>query len=209
MMRYWRFLACIGILCLLIGCHVSKGDDDDTVRTITVTITVADLPDPVTYNKNATPEGFVEYCWGITFDTNDSGAADTGDVVLDIMHFKPTGGIETVGSVLDFDAKLRQYINDTQTASKADISRSINGNVITLTVTDSTHWAVLSIDSNTMVYFRTQYYDESGGTAHFDHYPAADTFEAIPGDGQFTDAGGDADGWDLIDMVDMTVTFSE
>jgi len=72
------------------------GGSDNSVpntATVSVTLNLDQLPSTITYNRPATPDGYVEFNWGITFDINGDGAINQGDVVLRLMHFKEPGSI--------------------------------------------------------------------------------------------------------------------
>lgn len=65
------------------------------IRTITAEITLETLPPYVTINRSAQSSGYVEYSYGISFDTNKNSELDVGDVTLMVRHFK-WGGEENI-----------------------------------------------------------------------------------------------------------------
>ena len=193
------------LLIILNACsdsNQSQHQDDS----LSVSITLVSLPNSITYNKPTTPDGKVEYNWGVVFDTNGDGAINQGDIALRILHFKSPGSVEQTGTINDLVAQLWVYTTDTQTTGKVDAKSSLSGNTITISIDKSLHQSLRSINESTQVYFVSSTYDSNAGVSKFDYYPGFYTLMAIPGDGNFTDPQGDAE-FQYIDMVSMNISF--
>lgn len=176
-------------------------------NTISVTITLDQLPSNITYNRAATPDGEVEFSWGVTFDINGDGAINQGDVELNLMHFKAPGSSVITGPISDLVAQLRLYTSNTTTQSVAVASTSISGNSITISIDKSAHSSLATISDSTLVYFLTINRDDISGLTDNDHYPSFRTLVNIPANKQFTDPQGDVLSGQEIDMVSMSLAF--
>ncbi len=179
------------------------GADTDTVS---VTISLDKLASTVTYNKAATPDGRLEFNWGVTFDINGDGAINQGDIELRLMHFKAPGSIETTGPISDFQADLWLFTSDTRADSVAVASTEISGNSITISIAKSEHSTLTSISDATLVYFSTTNINDVSGIQEEDYYPGFSTLVNIPANKQFTDIQGDVSQPE-IDMVSMSLAF--
>ena len=197
----YKIFITIPIIFLLPACG---GGDDPPPDTIQVSITVSNLPTQVTINKATTPDGIVEYSWGVTFDMNNDGLINAGDISLRLMHFKPPGGVEVNMNVDSLAADLWLYTSATRTESQFPIDLFVSGNTITLSVDRSALAELQGINESTMVYFQTSYHDAGRGSSVYDYHPAARTYVNIPMNGLFTDASADV-GFDFIDMVEMEI----
>jgi len=192
------------VLCLwLSGCNDSS-DNDTESRTIKVDITVESLPSTVTIEKTTTPNGYMEYSWGIVFDSSGNHAVSTGDVMLRLYYFRTNGNPETTVPVENLKARVFLFLTDTQAQSVGTIQADVTGNTITLTASDSVNSNLKNVDEDTDVYFETIYYDHNTGMSYYDYMPAFITFSSASGDGQYTDASSDVS-FALIDLVGMAV----
>jgi len=192
---------------IMLGCGGGGGTSNSESDIVSVTITLEKLPSTVTYNRAATPDGHVEFSWGVTFDINGDGAINQGDVNLRLMHFKAPGSIETTGPISDFAAKLSLYISNTTTQSVAVASKLISGNSITISIDKSAHSSLATISESTLVYFLTINRDDISGSGANDHYPSFRTLVNIPTNKQFVDPRGDVLSGQEIDMVSMSLVF--
>jgi len=179
---------------------------DAAPEKISVTITVDKLPNVVNYNRAVTPDGYVEFGWGVTFDINGDGAINQGDIGLRLLHFKAPSSSETTGPLSDFSARLWIFTTDTRLESVAAATQTITGNSITLSIDRSAHASLASISNTTLVYFLTTNRDDSNGLPIYDYYPGFATLIDIPLDKQFTDVQGDVVPPES-DMVSMSLNF--
>jgi len=192
---------------LVSSCGGGGGATGDTAQEkISVTITVDKLPNVVAYNRAVTPDGYVEFGWGVTFDINADGAINQGDIGLRLLHFKAPGSNEMTGPLSDFSARLWIYTTDTRSESIATATPTITGNSITLSIDKSAHASLASISNTTLVYFLTVNRDDSNGLPIYDYYPGFATLIDIPLDKQFTDVQGDVVPQES-DMVSMSLDF--
>ena len=198
-------------LLVLINCYVLTGCNDDTSSnniqqdTLSVSIVLANLPDTITYNKSTTPDGYVEYKWALTLDMNGDGAINTGDIIIQLHHFKSPGSVETTGTINDFSSGVWLYTTDTQTTSQANVNKTISGNTITFSVAKSQFSPLSDINSATLVYFETSTYNASIGMSEYDYYPSYRTLTSIPNSNSFTDTLNDAA--PIIDIQNMSIEY--
>jgi len=202
MSHFYKFFISISVMLIITAC--GGGDNPNAEDGIQVSITVSNLPTEVTINKADTPDGRVEYNWAVTFDMDNNGAFSTGDIVLQILHFKRPGSAETTVNVDSLPADLWLLTSSTQTQSQFPIDMSISGNTITMSIERSALAALQTIDESTMVFFDTSYYDSNSGLNAFDYYPDVLGFVNIPTSGMFTDPAADT-AFDLIDMIEMDI----
>lgn len=186
---------------LLSACDNGGANQGD----LTVSMTMDSLPQTVTYNKASTPDGYVEYEWGVAFDINGDGAINQGDVALKILQFKTPGNVERTGTIADFDAFLWTYTDNIASETVAKATFQVSGNTITITIPRSADSSLKSINDSTLVNFSTTTYDMTAGYEKSDYYPSMGAVVNIPTNGEFTDAQGDAD-FNYIDMVSMSIT---
>ena len=185
----------------------SGGDvTNDESGTVTVTINLDQLPSTVTYNREETSDGHVEFSWGVTFDVNSDGAINQGDTELRLMHFKHSSSSETTGPISNFQANLWLYTSNTAAQSVAVATVDITGNSITLSIDKGTHPSLASISESTLVYFSTTNRNDISGLPEYDYYPSYLTLVDIPVNKQFTDAQGDVSQQET-DMVSMNLSF--
>lgn len=197
-------LIAIGLLAL-VGCSGDSTDSIQDTGSITVEFILASLPATITYNKPTTPDGYVEYKWSVTFDVNNDGVVNAGDIVLQILHFKMPGTAETTGTIEDLNASVWLYTTDTQTTRQVDAESSVAGNTITISINRNRYPLLDLVKENTLVNFTCSTYDEIAGFSKYDYYPGFSTVTSIPLDGQFSDSQGDAD-FAYIDMEAMHIT---
>lgn len=202
MFNCYRFFIAISFTLFITAC--GGGDSTDPTDTVQASITVSNLPTQVTINKTDSPDGRVEYIWGVTFDINNDGIVNMGDIVLRILHFKSPGSTEATVNVDSLPADLWLYTTDTETQSQFPVDMYISGNTINFSIERTAMAALETIDISTQVYFRTSYYDSVSGLNVEDYHPASRTYVAIPADGMFSDPAADV-GFDLVDMVDMDI----
>ena len=193
----------IGLLSL-VGC-TSESTDSMQSDTITVEFSLASLPATITYNKPTTPTGYIEYKWSVTFDINNDGVVNAGDIILQILHFKRSGAVETTGTIEDLDASVWLYTTDTETTSQVDAVSSVTGNTITISIDRSNYPLLDLVNQGTLVNFTSSTYDESAGYSKYDYYPGFFTLTNIPSNGQFSDSHDDAD-FNYIDLEEMRIT---
>lgn len=193
------------VVIFLASCSGGSNQGNSQGDPLVVSITLDSLPPSYTYNKTTTPDGYVEYKWGITFDINNSGTINQGDIVLRILHFKATGSIEQTGPISDFSADLWEYTSDTQTTSVANAASEVTGDTITISIDKSAHATLSSVTNSTLVYFENSTHDSGAGISKYDYHPSFKTLMSIPFDGDFTDPLGDAD-FSYIDMLSMNIT---
>ena len=191
------------VVIFLSACGEESGNN--SIRnTLSVSITLDSLPQTITYNKESTPDGRVEYEWGVIFDINSDGAINEGDIILKVLHFKESDGIETVGEIADLGADLWLYTSDTTTETVTSAGLTVEGNTITISIDSSSHSSLESITSSTLVSFETSTHDSNDGNSKYDYFPSQGAVVDIPSTGQFSDLQGDAS-VSYIDMVSMTV----
>lgn len=187
------------------ACGGGSDSGNTATGTVSVTLNLDQLPSSITYNRAATPDGYVEFNWGVTFDINDDGIINQGDVTLRLLHFKAAGSSEITGPISNLTAKLWLYISDTTVQSVAVASKQIAGNSITISIDKSAHSSLSSISDTTLVYFLTSNNDISGLPV-YDYYPSFKQLISIPVNNQFTDPQGDVSEQE-IDMVSMSLAF--
>jgi hypothetical protein len=66
---------------------------------ISVNIGLLDIPNLLTYTAIISQIFTLEYKWRIAFDVDGNGHL-SGDNVLAISHYKPTGGVEMIDAIL-------------------------------------------------------------------------------------------------------------
>ena len=172
---------------------------------LSVSITLDSLPDSITYNRSTTPDGYIEYQWGVVFDINGDGAINQGDIELQILHFKSPGSIERIGKISDLGAALWVYTTDTQRTSTVAAKSDVSGNTITLSISKTAYPSLKSITGSTLVYFETTTYDTIPPQAKYDYHPSFSTLLSIPSGGNFTDPQGDIQA-PYIDMLNMKIS---
>lgn len=197
-----RVFVVIAILCLS-ACKDNKTPAE--ASQLSVSITLDSLPESITYNKSTTPDGEVEYAWGVVFDINGDGVINQGDINLQILHFKSPGSTERIGTISDLGAALWVYRTDTQTSNEIKLNSKVSGNTITLSINKSAHPSLTRITESTLVYFESSTYDSTTMMSKFDYYPSFSTLTGISPDGNFTDPLGDAQ-FAYIDMLSMKIS---
>lgn len=197
-----RVFVVIAILCLS-ACKDNKTPAE--ADQLSVSITLDSLPESITYNKSTTPDGYVEYAWGVVFDITGDGAINQGDVVLQVLQFKSPGSVERTGTISDLGAALYVYTTDTQTTSNIKLKSEVSGNTITLSVNRTAHPSLTRITESTLVYFESSTYDSATMMSKFDYYPSFSTLTGISPGGNFTDPLGDAQ-FAYIDMLSMKIS---
>lgn len=198
------FIVVVGILCLS-ACNDKSKQTQIQGTQLSVSITLDSLPDSITYNKATTPEGYVEYSWGVVFDINGDGAINQGDMKLQILHFKSPGIIERTGIISDLDASLWEYTLDTQIIRDVALESVVSGNTITLSISKTAHPSLTRITESTLAYFESSTYDPTTMMSKFDYYPSFSTLTGISPGGNFTDPLGDAQ-FAYIDMLSMKIS---
>lgn len=193
-----RVLLVVVVLCL----NACGGGPEKDV--ISVSITLANLPESISYNKASTPDRRVEYSWAIIFDTSGDGAINQGDLELSVIQFKRPDAIEVVGEISDFVAKLSLYTTDTSNISVATADLQLTANTMVLSIDVSAHESLKNITPSTLVNFFSSAYDLNVGRSEYDYFPSQGALVDIPVIGGFVDTHGDAE-FDFIDMVSMSV----
>ena len=84
----------------------NNNQEPSTGGNLSVSITLDNLPDSITYNKPTTPDGRIEYNWRVTFDITGDGAINQGDIILQVLQFKAPGSTEQTGAINDLEADL-------------------------------------------------------------------------------------------------------
>lgn len=199
-------VATVAVLFFLASCNDNESTNitSSARDTISVKLTMNNLPDTITYSKSTTPDYQVDYSWGVTFDINNDGMINQGDIILQILHYKSPGDTEQVGSIDDLESNVWLYTSDTAFESIAAVNKEIAGNSIIFTVDRSTHETLSKITPDTLVYFSTSYFDENNQIPQYDFYPSFSIYVNIPADGKFIDDTGDVT-FPVIDMVSMEI----
>jgi len=203
-----------------------------TDTTITVTITVADLPDQFTYNQ-ARP-GQLEYSWQIFFDIDNNSKKSADDLLLDLVHVRKPKTQEAQGALLEFAKPSFHIIEEAHGTGfhsgrflgEENINATVSEHTITFSVDKSSHVKLNKITSSTKVRFEAQYIDSSNNSFS-DSYPNAQpkfsagdsrhsAFVEVPKDGKLTDAKGDVlrsatatTNVAFIDLTEMTVNVTD
>lgn len=60
------------------------------ITNIQLDVELAYLPPEITINRSAQDSGYTEYRYEVTFDINESGSNDAGDVAIVVLHYKST-----------------------------------------------------------------------------------------------------------------------
>ncbi len=189
-----------------ISCGGGNQDNTQLADDFSVSITLANLPETISYNKKSTPDGYVEYKWSVTFDINNDGVINKGDIVIQLHHFKSPGSVEKTGRISDLSSSLWLYTTDTETTSKIGVNTTISGNTITLSTNKTQYKKLNDINAATLIYFETSTYNASTKLSEYDYYPSFQTFINIPVDNQFTDASNDSP-LPIIDMQSMSLKY--
>lgn len=191
---------------VLLSCGGGGSSDNATTDDFSVSITVANLPSSITYNKTSTPNNVDEYSWRVTFDMNKNGLIDKGDIILSLEHYKQSGSVEKTGKLTDFPADLWIYTANNTAETQIPLNTTIAGNTITLSTKKSQFTQLNNIDNTTQVQFTTATYNSNSQSTDFDYYPNFGTVEAIPANNQFTDNSNDTPSA-IGDMQSMSVKF--
>lgn len=194
----------IVVLCLS-ACNDKNKQIPAEEDQLSISITLASLPDSITYNKSTTPDGMAEYEWRVVFDITGDGAINQGDILLQVLHFKSPGSVERIGAISDLDAALWVYTTNTQITSDIKLKSEVSGNTITLSVSKNAHPSLQMITESTLVNFETTTYDTTIPQIKHDYHPSFSTLRSIPLDGNFSDPQGDAQ-VPYIDMISMKIS---
>ena len=186
----------------LLGVRTVLGD-------IKVAITVAGLPDTITYNLSSTPYQEVEYRWRVFIDAdNDAGTGNPGGYDVEIAAWWTQ-----VPSSFDREVTLEDFFNS---AAHGALSRwnnlefamigdwlniFIEENTITLfasSIPEFDSSDIINFDPNCKCVFETLYYapDPIGA-------PVTDTTTVITGNGSVDDAENDEPNIDDFDFIDI------
>ena len=183
----------------------NNNQEPSTGGNLSVSITLDNLPDSITYNKPTTPDGRIEYNWRVTFDITGDGAINQGDIILQVLQFKAPGSTEQTGAINDLEADLWVYTTDTQTTSASKAILLVTGNIITLSIDISAHETLEKITESTLVYFESSTYDPIAGVSEYDYHPSYFTLMNIPSDASFTDPQGDTP-YPYIDILSIRIS---
>ena len=93
------------VLFLFLFLNGCGGGDSSLESTVTVKITVANLPAQLELNKSTTEENMVEYWWSVTFDTNNDNVISAGDMGLGLIHHKKPGSQPITSSPSDIEPR--------------------------------------------------------------------------------------------------------
>ena len=75
------------IIFFITACGGGSDSGNNATGTVSITLNLDQLPSSITYNRAATPDGYVEFNWGVTFDINDDGIINQGDASLTLIAF--------------------------------------------------------------------------------------------------------------------------
>ena len=215
----YRIIGLFSVL-LLVACG-GGGETPPKPGSVSVTMTMAALPDSITYNKSTTLDRGIEYEWGVTFDVDGNDQFNIGDAVLRLVHFKNNEEPEITAGLDTLAANLWVYTADDQLISDGTADVTISGNSITLKIDRAADASLDSIDSDTPVSVQTTMRIGNGSETALihDHLPerVADT-EGKPvrqyaktTDGMLTDNPADdaieVANYPRIDIVNISLTF--
>ena len=93
-------------------------------------ITLRYIPEQLSFNNPRLDLNYLEYAWGVEFDTNKDGSADY-DLSLNHYYF---GGPQKMGDILSNTQKNLWKKTDGSWSSLSAIDASIEGNTIVLSV---------------------------------------------------------------------------
>lgn len=134
------------------------------IQTITADITLATLPPYVTINRSAQSSGYVEYSYGISFDTNKNSKLDAGDVQLMLHHFK-SGGEENIQLPLsDIKASVWNYVPENgstrvlvtgSSLESLTLGLELQGSVLRFTADTRQHASLMHIAADTPIFVST------------------------------------------------------
>ncbi|MCB9654389.1 MAG: hypothetical protein H6729_09710 [Deltaproteobacteria bacterium] len=123
---------------------------------LTVTITVKDLPESLTFNQDAVASTALEYQWEARIDVDDDGTEDYG---LSISHFK--SGDEQSGAILANTQHDLTQMNGASRTRIAGIDAVAIGQTFTLVAQRSLDPGLDAIDASSKVTFGTYFGDGS------------------------------------------------
>lgn len=171
---------------------------------IVVTMTMTALPETITYNRDSTPNGRVEYRWDATLDVTRDGAINDDDIVLRVIAYE-TNGDEQTGTIESLGADVWVYSGGGSiTTSKAPITLEQDGNTLIMSARGDAHPALEFVCEDTLVNFSTTVFDEASQTQSNDDVPAFQTLTNVPPNRELTDEA-DEDLPPEADLVHMEV----
>jgi uncharacterized protein YcfL len=166
---------------LLVSCSGGNGDPDrEAEESLKATIGLVGLPLTFTYDDNDVPNGYPEFEWAISFDTNNSGEIDKGDLSFSIslaaFDSSPTQTI----SRDELEAKVMEYVFEGGVISSqiatigievTDQSITFLSDTISIVTADNLEEKIKSISNGTQVNVQTTYRDPETGHYYYDFYP--------------------------------------
>lgn len=167
-------------------------------------MTMSELPETITYNRESTPIGRVEYDWAVSFDLSGDGAINADDALLRVLTFKQSGP-EQSGSIESLGADLWVYSSDSTTSRVGPVALERSGNTLIISAdVDDYPEHLQFVCPETLVYFQTDVFDDETGEPIKDYFPASNTYTNVPASREMMDASGDVSAAE-IDLVHMEV----
>ncbi|QFU06417.1 hypothetical protein FIU82_15615 (plasmid) [Pseudoalteromonas sp. THAF3] len=119
------------------------------VENVEVKLELSYLPSYITINRDAQKYGYVEYDYGINFDINKNGVLDSGDISINVKHYKGaddyTDNHEI--SIAELGSKIWTLLPQHQTGSiQPTTDSNEDNNTVQLTQTGNS--LILNFDTN-------------------------------------------------------------
>ncbi len=182
--------------------------DPSASGNVTVNIEFDQLPEFVTLNQQGTEVGQVEYSVSITFDMNNSGTVDLGDISLATISFKSDLELPGETSISELKAYLWWNSSDKETTTITEINFAVEDKTLSFNVPLSAHISIASISQGTPIKVKSYYlYGDSGEER--DLYPDSGDFTSGLDSSHLVDLSGDVnDGQSIVDIVSIQVSVS-
>jgi len=166
------------------------------------------LPDFLALNHATTSIGAKEFELAMTFDINNSGTIDTGDLVLRAVHIKPAEANQAQSrSIADISAELVILNNDGYSATIQYTDLEVSDNQLAMTLEKAAHPAITQITNNTQINVAVFYLNADDSVIE-DAYPAEGVLTIGVDNSLLEDAMGDANGTDsgAFDITQISIT---
>jgi len=139
-------------------------------QTISVTISLANIPAKFQFNQPGVPINYLEYEWAVYFDINNDNTLN-GDIKMSISYSKDSNTSFEEPALPRLNKSLRKYISNTNYNYIGVPSAQLADNTFTLNVDKSVSPDLNLITDSTIVRFSTYYYYPYQKKSHRDTYP--------------------------------------
>lgn len=182
-------------------------ENADEQGSIEVSLDFVELPDELALNHDFTQMGRVEFTIDVTFDVNNSGDIDAGDLSLRSRHFKGRDGADPIVLTLEeIGANLWLENGAGTTTTITPITLFTHDNNLSYSVARAAHQGLSLIDNSTQINVEVLYVDAEENRIE-DFYPARNALtEGIDTSLQEDDMG-DVSGsqTDLFDLTTLQI----